>query len=82
MNKTWQLQDAKSHFSEVIERAKQGEVQIITKYGKKTAVIISYDNYLKYKQENKSLLDILRREPYFDFEFERSKDTGRNIDFE
>lgn len=82
MKTIWQLQSAKSHFSEVIERASRGEAQIVTKHGKRTAVILSYSDYLELSQKKSSLLELLRTEPYYDIEFERSKDTGRDIDFE
>ena len=80
MDKTWQLQEAKSHFSEVVERATKGETQIVTKHGKKAAVVLAYDSYLELKQQKTSLLDILRSGPTLDFELERSKDTGRKVD--
>ena len=47
MDKMWQLQDAKSHFSEVVERAKGGEAQVITRRGEKAVVVIDYDRYLQ-----------------------------------
>ena len=80
MDKTWQLQDAKSHFSEVVERATKGETQIVTKHGKKAAVVLAYDTYLELKQQKTSLLEVLRTGPAFDLELERSKDTGRQVD--
>ena len=43
---TWQVQDAKSRFSEVVKRAQVGEVQTITKHGKEAVVVLSYDDYL------------------------------------
>lgn len=80
MDKTWQLQEAKSHFSEVVERASKGETQIVTKNGKKAAVVLAYTTYLELKQQKTSLLEVLRIGPGIDFELERSKDTGRQID--
>jgi prevent-host-death family protein len=60
MNKTWQLQDAKSRFSEVVERASQGEVQIVTKHGQNTVAIISYQEYASWKADHTTLLEALR----------------------
>ena len=60
MDKTWQLQDAKSRFSEVVERASQGEVQIVTKHGQKTVAIISYREYESWKADHTTLLEALR----------------------
>ena len=39
MEMTWQIQDAKNKFSEVIERAIKDGPQEITKHGKKTATV-------------------------------------------
>jgi prevent-host-death family protein len=44
MEKVWALNDAKTQFSEVIELA-QTEPQIVTKHGKKTAVVMSFEAY-------------------------------------
>ena len=81
MNKTWQLQDAKSHFSELVERAKQGDAQIVTKRGEKAAVLIGYEQYLALTDKETSLLNVLRgNPPYFeDLPFERDEDVGRKV---
>jgi prevent-host-death family protein len=39
----WQLQEAKSKFSEVVERALEDGVQIVTRHGHKTVVILRFD---------------------------------------
>ena len=44
MPKIWALNDAKTQFSEVIERA-QLEPQIVTKHSKITAVVMSFETY-------------------------------------
>jgi prevent-host-death family protein len=38
--KVWQLQDAKAHFSEVVNDAAKGQPQIVTKRGKAIAVVM------------------------------------------
>jgi prevent-host-death family protein len=60
MDKTWQLQDAKSRFSEVVERASQGEVQIVTKHGQNTVAIISYAQFARWRADHTTLLEALR----------------------
>ncbi len=49
MSKTWQLQDAKNKFSEVVEDALKGEPQIITRRGLETAVVLSYEDFKSMK---------------------------------
>lgn len=39
------LQDAKAHFSEVVEAAMQGRVQHVTRRGKPAVVIVAADEY-------------------------------------
>lgn len=40
-----QLKDAKATFSRVIDEAVAGETAVITRHGKREAVIISYNEY-------------------------------------
>lgn len=68
MDKEWRLQDAKARFSEVVERAAGGEAQVVTKHGRKTAVVISYEEYARLQVGNKSLWDILKTAPRLDEE--------------
>ena len=83
--KTWQVQEAKTHFSEVIERAQTDGPQTITKHGKPRAVVLSAEAYSALKKEKKSepnFIDfLLNSGPILeDVDLERSKDTGRDID--
>ena len=47
--RVWQLQDAKNKFSELVERAAEGEPQVVTKRGKRTAVLVSAQEYARLK---------------------------------
>jgi antitoxin Phd len=47
--RVWQLQDAKNKFSELVERAAEGEPQVVTKRGKRAAVLVSADEYARLK---------------------------------
>jgi prevent-host-death family protein len=86
--KTWQIQEAKTHFSEVIERAQKEGPQTITRHGKPRAVVMSADEYEVMRQpkakKKRDFVDFLMNSgPKFeDFEIERDKDTGRDIDLE
>jgi antitoxin Phd len=61
--KTWQLQEAKSRFSEVIKLAAIAP-QSITLRGVPVAVIVSMDKYKQLTKPKKSLLEILRSAPF------------------
>lgn len=43
----WQLQDAKNKFSELVDRAVEGEAQVVTRRGKRTAVLVSAEEYAR-----------------------------------
>ena len=41
----WRLQDAKAHFSQLVDHALRGEHQHITRRGKKAVVVLSETDY-------------------------------------
>lgn len=45
----WPIHDARNKFSELVERAVQGEPQVVTKRGKRTAVLVSAAEYARLK---------------------------------
>ena len=59
----WQLQEAKSKFSHVVNCAEQDGPQIITRHGKKVAVLVAYDEFEEQKQDKPSLLEALLNSP-------------------
>ena len=64
----WQIQDAKSHLSQLIDLASQGQPQLLTKYGRKKAIVISIDEYeqLTQKQNNHAFIQMLLSAPKCD----------------
>jgi prevent-host-death family protein len=83
---TWQVQEAKTKLSELIERAQSEGPQTITRHGKAKAVVLSAEAYEKMRAkgetEEPNFVDfLLNSGPKFDdFEIERDKSTGRDID--
>ena len=55
----WSVQDAKNHFSEVVEAARQGTPQTVTKHGKPAVVIVSADEYARLRQLDHQLAPTL-----------------------
>jgi antitoxin Phd len=41
----WQLQEAKNKLSELVDRAEDGEAQVVTRRGKRAAVLVSAEAY-------------------------------------
>jgi antitoxin Phd len=76
----WQLQEAKTRLSELIEEAHTKGPQIITRHGKERAVILSIAEYRSLTAHQPNLKEYLLGGPKVDdFEIRRSRDTGRKI---
>jgi len=84
MNNIWQLQDAKSKFSEMVEKAISEGAQIVTRRGKKTVVVLPYDEYEKLILHDKGLADFLLAYPFggSDLNLERDRSIGRDFEME
>ena len=78
----WQLQEAKSRFSEVVERAMKQGAQTVTKHGKPAVVIISAEEYRRGRKPGKTLFQALREcpEDLTRLVGRRSKERARRID--
>jgi antitoxin Phd len=78
---TWPLQDAKNRLSELVERAKAGIPQIITRRGKQEVVVIGIEDYRKIEAREKDLVEFLRSSPLagVDLQIERDPDPGRPV---
>lgn len=80
MKNVWQLQEAKSKFSEVVNHAVLGgQPQIITKRGKDCVVIVSVKQYTKLSTPKESLRMLFRRAPKVELDTKRSKSKDRKI---
>jgi len=84
MNNIWQLQEAKSKFSEMIERTLVDGIQIVTRRGKNTVVIVPFDEYQRLIKQTDSLVQFLLASPLQEsgLVFERDKSAPRNIEIE
>jgi prevent-host-death family protein len=77
----WPLQEAKTHFSAVIERARAEGPQTITRHGAERAVILSIEDYRALAALKPSFKAHLLGGPKVDdFPIERDSDLGRAVD--
>ena len=77
----WQVQEAKTRLSEVIEEAQDKGPQIITRHGAERAVVLSMDDYRALTAHQPDLKAYLLGGPKLDsFEIERDQDAGREIE--
>jgi prevent-host-death family protein len=80
MPRTWQLQDAKNRFSEVVDRALTEGPQTVTRRGREAVVVVSVDDYRRLTGARSSFKELLRRAPLSGVELRRDRDTGRQVD--
>ena len=84
MNNIWQLQVAKSKFSELVEQALINGAQIITRRGQNTVVILPFEEYERLIRQPDSLVEFLLASPLHgaDLTIERDKSSPRQIEIE
>jgi len=77
----WQVQDAKAHRSEVIERAHTEGPQKITRHGTERAVVLSINDYRELIAQRPDFKAHLLGGPKVeDFLIERDRNTGRTVE--
>jgi len=77
----WQLQDAKTRFSEVIECARRDGPQTITRHGTARAVVLSIEEYRALAALRPDFKEYLLGGPKVDeFPVERDADSGRAVE--
>ncbi|MFA6178407.1 MAG: type II toxin-antitoxin system Phd/YefM family antitoxin [Methylophilaceae bacterium] len=82
MNAIWQLQEAKNHFSEVVEEALTHGPQTITRHGREAVVVMSVEEYRRMVKPKQTLLECLQipAEYAVELDISRSRDMGRDVD--
>lgn len=78
---TWQLQEAKGKFSEVVKRAQSEGPQNITVHGEPVAVLLSRRDYNKLTHPKPGLVELLRNSPLLGsgLKIERQQTSTRKI---
>lgn len=81
---TWQTQEAKQHFSEVVRKAHDEGPQQITYRGTESAYVVSAADFhkLKMKKRKGSIIDFFQKSPLVNsnLKIERRKDEPRDFD--
>ncbi len=83
MSSVWALQDAKSRFSAVVNRACEVEPQIVTRRGQPVVVMLAYSEYRKLAAPSRSPIDVLLGGPKIDggLETQRDQSPARKVVF-
>jgi antitoxin Phd len=84
MNNIWQLKDAKGKFNELVERTLVDGAQIVTCRGRKTVVMLPFEDYLRLIKPTDNLTQFLLASPILGSELtiERDKRPPRDIEIE
>jgi len=78
---TWQLQEAKSKFSELINLVSDGEPQRVSKNGKTVAYVVSAEEYERVLATPIKRTILARPHKEVEISVDRRKDGMRDIDF-
>lgn len=80
--RTWQLQEAKAHLSEVVKAATIGNPQEITLRGQPAVVVLSKVQYVKLLKPKLSFIDFMRQSPLAGVEIDlaRNRSSVREIE--
>ncbi len=79
---TWQVQEAKQRFSELVERAVTEGPQIVTKHGRPTVAVVEIGEFRRLSGAEMDFKAFLLSAPDLSIlDIQRSKDLPREIDF-
>ncbi len=81
---SWQVQQAKQRFSELVQCALDDGPQLVTRNGKAAVVVLSIDEFdrLSHQRARRDFKDFLKSAPDFSLlELDRRQDLPREIDF-
>ena len=78
---SWQLQDAKARFSELVRSAEDDGPQEITVHGRPAAVLLSRTDYERLQRQKPSFVEFMRKSPLVgvDLEIRRDRSPVRTV---
>ena len=77
---TWQLQEAKSRFSEVVDLTLKEGPQLVTRRGEEAVVILAANDYRRLSGQTTNLMDCLLNAPRGEpLVLDRSRESIRDI---
>lgn len=79
---SWQLQEAKAHFSELIRDCISSGPQMVLVRGKEEAIVISKRDYDRLVGKKLNLVDFMGRSPLKGLPLDLTRDTSPDRDIE
>jgi antitoxin Phd len=78
---TWQMQEARTHFHEVVQRTLAEGPQWVSDRGQSAVVVVSAEDFRRLNSGNSTLISTLLNAPRGEaIEFDRSPEPNRDID--
>lgn len=77
---SWQLQEAKQKFSELVRRAQAEGPQVVTRHGAEVVVVVSAEEYRRLAGEQDFKAFLQAAPDFGELEVERSQETARVVD--
>ncbi len=79
---TWQLQQAKAKFSEMVRAAQAKGPQMVSLHGDPAVVVISIKDYQNMKAEKPNFVEFMQNSPLAsaDLDIDRMSDPPRDIE--
>ena len=78
---SWQLQEAKQKFSELVRRAQEEGPQVVTKHGEEVVVVVPVEEYRRTSGRKMDFKEFLLNGPDLSvLDLERSKDLPRDVE--
>lgn len=78
---SWQVQEAKQRFSEVLRHAHADGPQIVTRHGEEIAVVIDIEEYHRLRAARLDFKEFLRAGPDLsELDIRRSKEPVRTVE--
>ncbi len=80
--RSWQVQEAKARFSDLLRDAARSGPQQITIRGRPAAVVLSAEEYERLRGPKPSLAEFLRNSPLagIELELDRDRSPSREVD--
>ena len=83
MSQTWQLQQAKQRFSELIRAVQTEGPQIVSRHGREVAIVIEIEDYHRMRADDDDFKEFLVAGPDFtDLEIVRDQAATPRIELE
>jgi len=78
---SWQVQQAKQRFSELIRRTLDEGPQVVTRHGEAVVVVVSADEYRRSQVQRADLAEFLLCGPDFDqLDLDRRRRLARSVE--